>query len=60
MMIDQMIKELQAVRKEHGNVPVLIVDGYNCRFYSGEYEIKAFAADGIVSVDIGIGGLEDE
>jgi len=35
---------------------VIISDGYNCRFYSGDYSIDLFEG----KIDIGIGGCEDE
>lgn len=38
---------------------VVIVDGFNCRMYAGEFEVESFKGlDGTVTLDIGIGGLE--
>ena len=60
MKISEMIEKLQNIQNEFGDVEVLVTDGYQGIFYSGEYEIKAFTDNGIVSVDIGIGGCLDE
>lgn len=38
---------------------VVIVDGYSCRMYAGNFEVESFKdLDGQVTLDIGIGGCE--
>jgi hypothetical protein len=34
---------------------VVITDGYNCKSYTGDFDIQEFEG----TVDIGIGGLDD-
>ena len=49
------VKEMIAIlSKFDGDMDVVIADGYNYRFYEGDYEIVEFEG----SVDIGVGGCD--
>ena len=49
------VKEMIAILSGFdGDMDVVIADGYNCRFYEGDYEIVEFEG----SVDIGVGGCD--
>ena len=55
MKVSKMIEILQSFPQDS---EVMISDGYNFEFYSGEYDIKLWEdEDGVQCVDIGIGGL---
>ena len=55
MKVSEMIEILQSFSED---LDVLISDGYDLRFYSGEYDIQLWEdEDGVERVDIGIGGL---
>lgn len=51
MKCKEMIEQLQ---KFDPDSEIIISDGYNYKFYKGEWEINAFEND----VDIGVGGTE--
>ena len=55
MKVSKMIEILQGFPQE---LEVMISNGYDLRFYSGEYDIQLWEdEDGVELVDIGIGGL---
>ena len=61
MRITEMIERLSALRTELGDVEVLVTDGFNAECYRGSYEIiKWQDDDGVMTVDIGIGGCKEE
>ena len=51
MKVKDIINKLKEFNSE---LEVMITDGYNLKFYNGDWEIREF--DG--SIDIGIGGTE--
>lgn len=57
MKVDNLIGRLTSLRKQHGNVDVVISDGYAGAYYQGEFEIVAFVEPDGTLIDIGIGGL---
>lgn len=55
MKVSKMIEILQDFPQD---LDVMISDGYDLKFYSGEYDIQLWEdLDGARCVDIGIGGL---
>lgn len=55
MKVSKMIEILQSFPQE---LEVMISNGYDLEFYSGEYDIQLWEdEDGAQCVDIGIGGL---
>lgn len=52
MKVGEMIKKLQEFPED---MEVIITDGFQARFYSGDYYIGEFEG----AVDIGIGGCEE-
>ena len=61
MKVSELISALQAVLDEHGDAEVTVTDGYECRFYRGTYTVSRFKEDdGTWTVDLGIGGCEDQ
>lgn len=55
MKVSKMIEILQSFPQD---LEVMISNGYDLEFYSGEYDIQLWEdEDGVESVDIGIGGL---
>lgn len=60
MKINELIAKLQAIHDNHGDVEVLITDGFNSRCYRGDYAVESWVDDdGKMTVDIGIGGCEE-
>lgn len=56
MKISDVVAALEKIQREHGDVEVLVTDGFDARCYRGEYEIRAWDEDGVMCADIGIGG----
>lgn len=56
MLVGELIDKLKKFSPE---MEVLITDGYNFRFYKGEYSITEFNDNGTTYVDIGIGGCQE-
>lgn len=57
MNIATMISKLQALQDRLGpDAIVKITDGYDCHFYSGDFEIVEFEG----TVDIGVGGCKED
>lgn len=55
MKVSKMVEILQGFPQD---LDVMISDGYNLEFYSGEYDIQLWESeDGTKCVDVGIGGL---
>lgn len=59
MKITEMIAALQKLQDKHGDMEVLVTDGFDARCYRGNYEIVAWDEDGVMCADIGIGGCEE-
>lgn len=52
---------VELLRKLDYNLEVKITDGYQCRFYSGDFAVNTFTdCHGNSFADIGVGGCEDE
>ena len=61
MRVSEMIKQLQTLQTQLGDVEVLVTDGHNAACYRGDYEIIEWQDDdGKMCVDIGIGGCLEE
>jgi len=60
MYISEMIKRLEELRAQCGEVEVQITDNQQEMYYRGDYEIIRYQEDerGQVLVDIGIGGCD--
>lgn len=49
MTVQELIEKLQKFKPD---MQVIVSDGYDCRFYRGEFDVQEFEGE----VDIGIGG----
>ena len=57
----ELVEQLLKIYKQHGDVEVLMTDGYNVQCYRGDYQVQAWQDDnGIWTADIGIGGCNEE
>lgn len=62
MQISTLIEQLRTIQNQHGDLEVLITDGFEARCYRCEYAVQLWdPCDGTpLCADIGIGGcLED-
>ena len=60
MKIDEFISKLIEIESEHGNLEVLITDGYEAVGYRGDFVIQLYPDfDQTKYVDIGLGGLKE-
>jgi hypothetical protein len=55
MKIKDLISKLKKMPQD---LEVTISDGYNYKFYKGDYEIILFEEEGIQYCDIGVGGCD--
>jgi hypothetical protein len=58
MKVSKMIEMLAQLQDRVGDVDVLVTDGHECRFYSGDFELFSWEEDGTTYIDIGVGGCE--
>lgn len=59
MKVSKMIEGLQGLKEQVGDVDVIITDGYEFRFYRGEFVLSIFEQPGeSKTIDIGVGGCE--
>jgi hypothetical protein len=59
MTVSEMIAKLSIMQEKHGDLELLIVDGFNAVCYRGDYKVGFFSDENDVkSIDIGIGGLD--
>jgi hypothetical protein len=57
MNVSELIQKLQQFSPDK---EVCITDGYECKFYKGEFSVSLFEDGDDSFVDIGIGGCEIE
>ena len=63
MRVTELIEKLTAMKRQLGDVEVLITDGFDCRGYRGDFLVQEwhdFEGTGEMTVDIGIGGCLEE
>jgi len=58
MIISELVAKLLSLQAIIGDAQVTISDGYQCRFYQGNYTVESFNDNGHTVADIGIGGCE--
>lgn len=62
MIVSELIKKLQQMQSEVGDVDVTITDGYEALCYYGEFAVIKFFDHQTcqMTIDIGIGGTRQE
>lgn len=62
MIVSELIKKLQLMQSEVGDVDVTVTDGYEALCYYGEFEVQKFFDPQTcqMTIDIGIGGTRLE
>lgn len=61
MIVSELIKKLQQMQSEVGDVDVTITDGYEAICYVGNFSVETFVNDdGEMTIDIGVGGTRQE
>jgi hypothetical protein len=61
MKISELVSELEAIAAQHGDVEVLISDGFDFHFYRGAFVVNAWKDDnGEYCADIGVGGCAED
>lgn len=64
MKASEMVEHLNDLIEEHGDLEVIISDGYRGNFYSGnddnDFDVGFYSHNGKNNIDIGVGGCDDD
>ena len=60
MRVKDLIKQLKALEKQHGNLQVSITDGFEMVIYQGDFGVELYEGSDCKMIDIGIGGTKTD